>query len=313
MSLKNDLYINKRLYKHLHFATETYHNQDWFVICLQGSQNYGIADEASDVDTKLLLIPSLEEVVLNKKAISHTLEMLDNKEHIDCKDVREYFKIFRKSNINFIEILFTNYYIVNNKYIKYWKILKKNAESLARMNPYAAVKCIKGMAFEKRHALCHEYPSRMPWIEKFGYDPKQLSHLIRISYFLEWYIEGKSYKDCIYPKDPFIRKSLLAYKRDGQGLSKEEAEAKADEILDKICIRAESFCQTHSNENDLTMDLLLDKVLYELMVESLLDQLIEKKFDEVKDPRLENLQLKKENKKLKNIISWDEYPESMGR
>ena len=94
--------IDKRLHEHALYALNTY-NKDWFVLCLQGSQNYGMADEESDVDSKMLILPTLEDLVLNNKPISHTLEMPDNQEHIDIKDAREYFKIFRKSNINFVE------------------------------------------------------------------------------------------------------------------------------------------------------------------------------------------------------------------
>ena len=272
MSYKNYVDINKRLHEHLLHYLNTY-DKDWFVLCLQGSQNYGISDEESDVDSKLLVIPSLEDIVLNRKPVNNTLEMPDNQEHVDCKDVREYFKIFRKSNINFVEILFTDYYIVNNKYYDLWNRLRENAEGLARMNPYAAASCMKGMASEKRHALCHEYPSRMPWIEKFGYDPKQLSHLIRISYFLKWYIEGKPYKDCIYPEKKFIRDSFLECKRNGWGLSKEEAETKADEIMENIITMADDFRKTCPNENNPIMDSLLDETLYDLISRSLKEEL----------------------------------------
>ena len=106
---------------------------------------------------------------------------MDNDEHVDCKDTRDYFKVFRKSNINFVEILFSDYWIANPKYQDLWLELRARNEELARINPYAAVSCMKGMASEKKHALCHEYPSRMPWIEKYGYDPKQLHHIIRLN------------------------------------------------------------------------------------------------------------------------------------
>lgn len=313
MSYLNDIDINKRLHEHLLHYINTY-NKDWFVICLQGSQNYNMADVESDIDSKILVIPSLEDVVLNRKPISHTLEMPDNQEHVDCKDVREYFKIFRKSNINFVEILFTDYYIVNNKYYDLWNRLRENAEGLARINPYAAVSCMKGMASEKRHALCHEYPSRMPWIEKFGYDPKQLSHLARINYFIKWYVEGKPYKDCIRFKNNYIRDSLLECKRNGWGLFKEQAEAKADEFMENIIEIADDFRKDHPNENDPLMDSLLDETLYDLISRSFTKELIEGKSNiPVNDIELKLMQANKKIEELENLISWYEYPESMGR
>lgn len=263
--------ISKRLWEHAQYGINTY-KKDWFVCCLQGSQNYGIADEESDIDSKMLILPDFKDLVLNRQAISHTLEMPDNKEHIDIKDTREYFKIFRKSNINFIEILFTDYWMVNHKYNDLWLDLRNNREGLARINPYAAVSCMKGMASEKLHALCHEYPSRMEYINKFGYDPKQLSHLIRIHYFIQMYIEGLKYKDCIYPKDKEFRTFLLEVKREGVG-PVEEAKKLAEETFTAIGKMADEYRAIHKNENDPEMDKFLNDILYELISRSVKAQL----------------------------------------
>ena len=260
--------INKRLHEHALYAFNTY-KKDWFVLCLQGSQNYGLATEKSDIDSKMLILPSFKDLVLNTKPISHTLEMPDNKEHVDIKDAREYFKIFKKSNINFVEILFTDYWMVNHKYNDLWLELRLHREELARINPYAAVKCMKGMAYEKRHALCHEYPSKLEILKKFGYDPKQLSHLIRIYYFVNWYIEGVPYKDCICPKDESIREELLNCKRNGLGLTKEQAEKWADEVVEKIDKIANNFCSININKNDPKADELLNDILFELIKRSI--------------------------------------------
>lgn len=264
--------IEDRLHKHLEYALSIY-NKDWFVICLQGSQNYGLADKESDIDSKLLILPSFEDIVLNTKPISHTLEMPDNQEHVDVKDTREYFKIFRKSNINFVEILFTDYWIVNPKYTDLWLELRSRAEELARINPYAAVSCMKGMASEKRHALCHNYPSRIDYINKFGYDPKQLSHLWRIAYFIKFYTLGWDYKDCIYLDNSGIREMLRQCKRDGLGFSKEEAELKADELLEYICDTANNYRAIHLNKNNEELDNFLNNVLYRLLTRSYKEEL----------------------------------------
>ena len=271
---KTDIDINNRMHEHLLYALDVY-DKDWFVICLQGSQNYGLADESSDIDTKLLLIPSLDDLVLNKQAISHTLEMPDNQEHVDCKDVRDYFKIFRKSNINFVEILFTDYWVVNHKYYDLWAELRSRAEELARINPYAAVSCMKGMASEKLNALCHEYPSRMHWIEKYGYDPKQLSHLLRIEYFIQEYVDYIRYEDCIYPKDSEFRKYLMNVKRGNLNLSKEEAVELGQKTFDHIAQIANQYRTFNKNENDPELDEFLNNILYKLISRSLKEQLNE--------------------------------------
>ena len=42
---------------------------------------------------------------------------MENNEHIDVKDIRLMFDNFKKQNINFLEILFTKFGIVNEKYL----------------------------------------------------------------------------------------------------------------------------------------------------------------------------------------------------
>jgi predicted nucleotidyltransferase len=263
-----DYYIKQRLHEHLLYYTENY-EEDWFVICLYGSQNYGIYDVTSDIDSRILVVPSLEDIALNRKPISHTLKMPDNGEHIDCKDVREYLKILRKSNLNFVEILFTSYYIVNNKYYDLWNRLLENAEDIANINPYAAVSCIKGMANQKYRAMFLESPVHIAKIKEFGYDPKQLSHLFRIRYFLRRYVEGKPYKDCIYPKNKCDRNVFLECKRNGWGLNKEEAKIRADAAMEDIMTLADTFQKICPNRNDLKAEKLLDEISCDLIRRSI--------------------------------------------
>ena len=157
-------------------------------IALQGSQNYKLETENSDIDTKVITLPSLSQIIKNGKPTSFT-HVRANDEHIDMKDVRLMFECFKKQNINFIEILFTDYYFVmNDKYKSLLEELRSHAEEIAVLNPYRAIKCMKGMALEKYNALCHPYPAKIDIINKYGYDGKQLHHLLRIKYFLDNYI-----------------------------------------------------------------------------------------------------------------------------
>ena len=154
-------------------------------IALQGSQNYSLDTENSDVDTKVITLPSLSQIIKNGKPTSFT-HVRANDEHIDMKDVRLMFDCFKKQNINFIEILFTDYYfIMNDKYKSLLEELRNHAEEIAVLNPYRAIKCMKGMALEKYNALCHPYPAKIDIINKYGYDGKQLHHLLRIKYCLD--------------------------------------------------------------------------------------------------------------------------------
>lgn len=157
---------------HHSVESELYFPSDKIVgIFLQGSQNYGLDIETSDVDTKLIVVPTFEEIAMNKKPVS-TTHVRANEEHIDFKDIRLYMDTFKKQNLNFLEILFTDYKIVYPMYKKEWDRLIVAREKIARMNPYRAVKSMKGIAMEKFHALKHEYPSKVEVLARYGYDPK---------------------------------------------------------------------------------------------------------------------------------------------
>ena len=133
-------------------------------VFLQGSQNYGLDYEGSDIDTKCIVLPTLEDLIFNRKPVS-TTHVLPNEEHLDLKDVRLYFQTFRKQNLNFMEILFTKYKIVNPTYEPMWNRLVENNEQIARYNPVGAVKTMKGIAMEKYHAMEHRYPSKVDLID----------------------------------------------------------------------------------------------------------------------------------------------------
>lgn len=74
------------------------------------------------------------------------------------------------------------------------------AESISRMHPNQALRCMAGTSAEKYKALEHPYPNTMEKINKFGYDPKQLHHILRLNDFMKRFIAGESYESCLVPK-----------------------------------------------------------------------------------------------------------------
>jgi hypothetical protein len=171
-------------------------------VFLQGSQNYCCdiytEEYRSDVDTKAIILPSLDDIVRGSSPFSHT-HVRANNEHIDIKDIRVMFENFRKQNSSYLEILFTDFKIINPKYEALMAELLSQAENIARAHPNQALRCFSGMSMEKLKALTHPYPSIKDKIDKFGYDPKQLHHILRLNEFVKRYIAGESFKDCLKP------------------------------------------------------------------------------------------------------------------
>lgn len=257
-----DKWINDRVVEHLNDALEYFTWSHIVGIFLQGSQNYGLDYEGSDVDTKLIITPTFEEIAMNAKPHSTTF-FRENEEHIDFKDIRLYMQTFRKQNLNFLEILFTPYKYINELYADWWKVLTDNREAIAHYNPYQAVKAMKGIALEKYFAMTHRYPSKIEIIDKYGYDPKQLHHLCRVDDYLTRYIAGDLYENCLRPDDPGWLMDLKCCP-----MPLEHAQKLADETKAHVEQMADYFCERTPNEGTAVVDVILDSVQLMIMEKS---------------------------------------------
>ena len=239
----------------------TYFPEDRIVgIFLQGSQNYGLATPQSDVDTKLIVTPTFKDIAMNRKPVS-TTHIRANEEHIDFKDIRLYIQTFRKQNLNFLEILYTDFAIVNPIYEKQWNRLVESREAITHFNPYRSVQSMKGIALEKYHAMEHEYPSKVEVLKKYGYDPKQLHHLVRVEDYLGRYINGESYESCLNPGP--MKQELIEIKMGKYSLA--DARSIADKAKAHVEEMAEYAYSIYPNEENSEVNELLDDVQYEIM------------------------------------------------
>lgn len=251
--------VMDRLIEHYNEALKYFPEDRIVGIFLQGSQNYGLEIENSDVDSKLIVVPTFEEIAFNKKPHS-TTHVRENEEHIDFKDLRLMFQTFRKQNLNFVEILFTDYKILNHQYSPFWDKLVEQNELIAHYNPYGAVKTMKGIAMEKFHAMEHEYPSKVEVLKQFGYDPKQLHHLLRVDEYLMRYISGEKYADCLKSNHADFLKEV---KRGCFNL--EKARTLGAETLEHVTLIADIFCEQNPPTANPEVDTLLDKVQLDIM------------------------------------------------
>ena len=253
--------ICKGLKDHYRESREFFKSDQIVGLFLQGSQNYGLDTPDSDIDTKLIVVPSFRDIVLDVRPVS-TTHIRANNEHIDFKDIRLYMETFCKQNLNFLEILFTDYRIINPLYIDYWRVLIEHREEIARMNPYRAVKSMQGIAKEKYHAMEHRYPSKIDIINAYGYDPKQVSHLVRVRDYLDRYVEGELYEKCLRPSREFF--DLIMNLKLGK-FSLIEARVIAEEHLSHIDKISKDFYEKNEDKEDPEMRELLQDISYQIM------------------------------------------------
>lgn len=188
-------------------------------IGLYGSQNYNLDDEYSDIDVKAIILPSLHDIIF-RKATSKTIECENG--NIDVKDLLTFYDVIKKGNFSYIESIQTEYSI-GDEYIKnLFKQVKLNQKSVV------------GAMYEKRKALTHEYPSKVVEFEKWGFDPKQHHHILRLYDLLQKNLqENNEYRSFLTYSDDDMRKMLLSTKRNKEALTKEEAEQESDDIINR--------------------------------------------------------------------------------
>lgn len=265
MNYHTEKWIMDKMHEHFKEAMEYFPYHQIVGIFYQGSGNYGLDTENSDVDTKLVLLPTLKEIALNKKAVS-TTHIRANEEHIDFKDARFMLQTFKKQNVNFLEILFTPYKIINPEYLSIWNLLVYNAEKIARYDPVRCLKSMRGIALEKYHAMEHRYPNKIATIDKYGYDPKQLHHLVRIEEFLQRFLNNEPFADCLISEQADFLKDLKYDNILNLDCARLQAEESLEHIERMYVAASEALADTKPNEE---VDELLESVQFQLIERNL--------------------------------------------
>ena len=238
------------------------------IVCvvLQGSQNYNLDIYSngyqSDVDTKAIILPSFEDFCKGFQPVS-TTHVRENNEHIDIKDIRIILETFRKQNINFVEVLFSKYFIVSSKYFDFWRKLQSLGEAVTHCHPSQTIKAMAGMSLEKRKALCHPYPTIKDKIEKYGYDGKQLHHIIRINEFIKHYIGGMSFRECLEHHEPAALNMMINAKLNLYSLDE------ALSIADRLNAETDSIKNSFIEKNGTSCDNVPYKELEQIKVDVL--------------------------------------------
>lgn len=167
------------------FVKEKYPNYDILGAFLFGSQNYNLDTEDSDVDTIIVLIPSIK-LLLSEKEVSTTYEMEDH--HIVVKDLKAFNKNLLTLSPMAVEPLFAKWKWINDKYkYIYQKFYHNNAEKIAMS--YPAILYDKVRAMVKSMAL------------KESLTGKQYVLCKRIIRLLQKLTEGKSYEEAMWFSD----------------------------------------------------------------------------------------------------------------
>ena len=158
-------------------------------VFLIGSQNYNLDIESSDVDTIAVIMPSISEITFLASPTSVT-KIMENGEHIVIKDLRLVRHEIHKGSPNMLEILFTDYLIINPRYFDFSRLIA-HRERIAKISPNGVANAWIGIA--RRHIKKYRED-----IENFNI--KDAITILRTAEFIKQYYYGSaSYKEALVP------------------------------------------------------------------------------------------------------------------
>ena len=132
--MQDVMFLRNRVKEHVELVANHFTNHAVFYCGLYGSQNYGLNTDDSDVDTKCMVLPPFRDVVLGRKMVS--TDLADPYGALcNVKDVRAMFDNFFKGNVNFVEVLYTEYFSVGVDYLAEAKELRDHRDMVANRDP----------------------------------------------------------------------------------------------------------------------------------------------------------------------------------
>lgn len=199
--------IMERVFTHYGKAIEHYGSDNVLGVFLYGSQNYNCDLETSDVDTKCILISDLYHLAINPYKTNHLHLYVDDREEpevCECMTIQHMVANWKKQNPNFLEIMFTPFFIINPIYREEWdNFLVKEGyrEYIARYDVRGGVLSIAHQAINTIH--------------KNPMNGKNIGNAVRLVRLLENYTVGVDYAHCIsWQVDSVMIREFKAGKRE---------------------------------------------------------------------------------------------------
>lgn len=181
--------IIDRVRLHYDYAVRHYGRENVLGVFLYGSQNYECDNEGADVDTKCILLPDLYRLAIHPYQTTHLHipreDGLDP-EVCECMTIQHMVHNWKKQNPNFLEIMFTHFYVINPEYEDlWWNYLDTHREHIAR--------------YDVRQGILSVAHQAINTIKQGPFDGKKIGNGFRLMNLLSAYEVGEPYKDCLVP------------------------------------------------------------------------------------------------------------------
>lgn len=119
------------------------------------------------------------------------------------------------------------------------------------------------MVCQKAANMLKDTPANKPELEKWGYNAKDLSHLVRIYDLAKRYSEGEEFSKCLKNDFSYYTYMIKRHLCD-EADSKEKAEKMRDDILYKMHELELKYNSNRENIYNKDADEILNSVLYDV-------------------------------------------------
>ena len=212
-----------RVRLHYEYAVRHYGRENVLGVFLYGSQNYECDNEGADVDTKCILLPDLYHLAIRPYETKHLhipREEGQDPEVCECMTLQRMVTNWKKQSPNFLEIMFTQFYVLNPDYEDiWWNYISSHREHIARYDVRQGIMSVAHQALN----IIKQGPS----------DGKKIGNARRLLYLLHAYDLGVPYKDCLVPPDTIFIKLLKAGRVTVKEGEAERLSAAFREMIDK--------------------------------------------------------------------------------
>lgn len=214
--------VFNQMMRHKKFAESK--GYDVILASVYGSQNYALETEESDVDSYLIVMPSLEDLALNRKPVSKELMYVDengvpNGEHVAIKDFRVFVEALMNADFHALEVVSSKYTTAIR-----WTDLDE------KVNPFEDMDCFTVVLpkFYWRVVNCFESALKSRKLERLDWDKKGDRKTL-VDIVLHYFVFLHAFERDKYPYSTYsknLRDTLLEIKNGS--MSKEDALAMFD-------------------------------------------------------------------------------------
>lgn len=178
-------------------------------IFITGPINYGYAESFDDAEVIAIYLPTFEDLCCKVPAPREF-------NGIQLLDIRHIYKILSQHELTSLELLFTDYYIISNKYKNLFQTkFRDNREKFARISPYERI----------YKTAIHAYEA---------FEQGNYFEAVRLQIGADLYVKNYSCEKCFHPTAAYITNYLQGVKDGNITVNWEDFKISFDNLIDAV-------------------------------------------------------------------------------